>query len=34
MAHADRYDHVVINEDIAQAISKIEAILEDPFANE
>jgi guanylate kinase len=29
MAHADRYDHVVVNGDLAKAISSIETILDD-----
>jgi len=33
MAHAGRYDHVVVNEDLVQAISRIEAILDDASAN-
>jgi len=34
MAQADRYDHVVVNEDLVQAIAKLETILEDASLNE
>jgi guanylate kinase len=33
IAHADRYDHVVVNNDLAQAISRIESILDDASSN-
>lgn len=33
MAQADRYDYVVVNEDLAQAIARIESILDDPSSH-
>jgi guanylate kinase len=33
MAQADRYDHVVVNEDLIQAISKLETILKNASVN-
>jgi guanylate kinase len=33
MAQSDRYDHVVVNEDLAQAISDIETVLEGGSVN-